>query len=193
MFTFIIVKNYKKTTNSDLKKEKKSSRHECTKNDKNLIKFDKNLIKLILQAEVPVSAGELLIKEVPYAVLLLPEYHSTHCHQCCRKTVNPVPWVTVLVSALFTFQGMCWELLGKFGEIRGKCWEVWGKCLEVWESVWKFWESVGKFGKVFGSLGKSIDHFLEMVKKIAHLNPNIRWFQDKLVHVNMVQWETKRR
>ncbi|XP_071790711.1 SET and MYND domain-containing protein 4-like isoform X1 [Asterias amurensis] len=44
-----------------------------------------------LVAEVPVSAGELLIKEVPYAVLLLPEYHSTHCHQCCRKTINPIP------------------------------------------------------------------------------------------------------
>ncbi|XP_038058725.1 SET and MYND domain-containing protein 4-like [Patiria miniata] len=44
-----------------------------------------------LVADLPVSAGELLIKEMPYAVVLLPEYHSTHCHQCCRTTLNPVP------------------------------------------------------------------------------------------------------
>ncbi|XP_022086374.1 SET and MYND domain-containing protein 4-like [Acanthaster planci] len=33
-----------------------------------------------LVADLPVNAGELLIKEIPYAVILLPEYRKTHCH-----------------------------------------------------------------------------------------------------------------
>ncbi|XP_045611471.1 SET and MYND domain-containing protein 4 isoform X2 [Procambarus clarkii] len=38
-----------------------------------------------------VSKGSVVFVEKPYAAILLPEYHSTHCHNCFTPATNPVP------------------------------------------------------------------------------------------------------
>ncbi|XP_042241667.1 SET and MYND domain-containing protein 4-like [Homarus americanus] len=38
-----------------------------------------------------VSKGSVVFMEKPYAAILLPEYHNSHCHTCFTPATNPVP------------------------------------------------------------------------------------------------------
>ncbi|XP_069949075.1 SET and MYND domain-containing protein 4 isoform X2 [Cherax quadricarinatus] len=38
-----------------------------------------------------VRKGSVVFVEKPYAAILLPEYHNTHCHNCFTPAANPVP------------------------------------------------------------------------------------------------------
>ena len=43
-----------------------------------------------LQATRDVAAGELLIKEKPYAAIILKEEENSHCHHCFEQC-SPIP------------------------------------------------------------------------------------------------------
>ncbi|CAL4240925.1 unnamed protein product [Meganyctiphanes norvegica] len=38
-----------------------------------------------------IPKGNVVFTEKPYAAILLPEYHLSHCHTCCAPAMNPVP------------------------------------------------------------------------------------------------------
>lgn len=41
-------------------------------------------------AQGPVSVGDVLLVEKPYASIMSPEYTSTHCHHCLNETLAPI-------------------------------------------------------------------------------------------------------
>ncbi|XP_064115401.1 SET and MYND domain-containing protein 4-like isoform X1 [Macrobrachium nipponense] len=46
--------------------------------------------RYVVAAE-PIQRGSVVFVEKPYAAILLPEYHLTHCHSCFMPTANPIP------------------------------------------------------------------------------------------------------
>ncbi|XP_033119372.1 SET and MYND domain-containing protein 4-like isoform X2 [Anneissia japonica] len=44
-----------------------------------------------LVVEMQIPAGSTVIKEKPFAGVLLPSCHMTHCHQCFAETKAPIP------------------------------------------------------------------------------------------------------
>ena len=48
----------------------------------------------------PFFPGELLISEIPYSSILLPEYYNTHCQSCYHRVLAPIPcWCCARVSS----------------------------------------------------------------------------------------------
>ncbi|PIK56530.1 hypothetical protein BSL78_06547 [Apostichopus japonicus] len=43
-----------------------------------------------LVAETVIQAGDVIISEKPFAVVLLPDHYDTHCHYCCDRALAPV-------------------------------------------------------------------------------------------------------
>ncbi|XP_072021683.1 SET and MYND domain-containing protein 4-like [Amphiura filiformis] len=44
-----------------------------------------------LVAKSDISAGSVVIQELPYASVLLPDHNQSHCHFCHRRLVAPIP------------------------------------------------------------------------------------------------------
>lgn len=51
-------------------------------------------VLIIFQANRSLRAGSLIIKERPYAAVLLPPFYKSHCHHCMNILHAPIPWVT---------------------------------------------------------------------------------------------------
>ena len=44
-------------------------------------------------------SGELLVTEIPYSSILLPEYYNSHCQSCFHRILAPIPcWCCARVS-----------------------------------------------------------------------------------------------
>ena len=74
----------------------------CIRDDVRLAYTEEKGRFLVATQDIP--PGELLITEIPYSSILLPEYYNTHCQSCFHRVLSPIPcWCCARVSFLSRF------------------------------------------------------------------------------------------
>ncbi|KAJ8042836.1 SET and MYND domain-containing protein 4 [Holothuria leucospilota] len=76
-----------------------------------------------LVADSTIDAGETLIKEKPFAGVLLPSCHQTHCHHCFQKTLAPV-MCRSCVSVQYCSQICSDKAWGSYHLVECSMWEI---------------------------------------------------------------------
>ena len=74
----------------------------CMRDDVRLAYTEEKGRFLVATQDIP--PGELLITEIPYSSILLPEYFNTHCQSCFHRVLSPIPcWCCARVRTIFKF------------------------------------------------------------------------------------------
>ena len=56
-------------------------------------------MQFVFQWLLPYFSGEILVTEIPYSSILLPEYYNSHCQSCYHRVLSPIPcWCCARVS-----------------------------------------------------------------------------------------------